>query len=178
MAFSWLVNGGDPNHLRVLAWSSKYVWTLNQLITNTQPPEIFPHGGSPELLSLDRQSPRRKGNGPIHDFRVLQLHRIYGRLLLHELPSLKLTFLPLKIGLPNRKVVFKPSIFRGYVSFREGKSFILHFGWYLYLAVRKKCSSHAANLNWLESSEKNGSSMMWQVSLISNERKQIPNNLM
>ena len=26
---------------------------------------------------------------------------------------------PLKIGLPNRKVVFQPSIFRGYVSFRE-----------------------------------------------------------
>ena len=26
----------------------------------------------------------------------------------------------LKIGHPNRKVVFQPSIFRGYVSFREG----------------------------------------------------------
>ena len=26
---------------------------------------------------------------------------------------------PLKIGLPNRTVVFQPSIFRGYVSFRE-----------------------------------------------------------
>ena len=36
-----------------------------------------------------------------------------------KIPSLKLTFLPLKIGLPNRKVVFQPSIFRGYVSFRE-----------------------------------------------------------
>ena len=34
-------------------------------------------------------------------------------------PSLKLTY-PLKIGLPNRKVVFQPSIFRGYVSCREG----------------------------------------------------------
>ena len=30
-----------------------------------------------------------------------------------ELPSLKLTFSPLKIGFPNRKVVFQPSIFRG-----------------------------------------------------------------
>ena len=29
---------------------------------------------------------------------------------------------PLKIGLPNRKVVFQPSICRGYVSFREGKN--------------------------------------------------------
>ena len=37
-----------------------------------------------------------------------------------DVPSLKLTFSPLKIGLPNRKVVFQPSIFRGYVSFREG----------------------------------------------------------
>ena len=37
----------------------------------------------------------------------------------NTIPSLKLTW-PLKIGLPNRKVVFQPSIFRGYVSFREG----------------------------------------------------------
>ncbi len=29
------------------------------------------------------------------------------------------TNIALKIGLPNRKVVFQPSIFRGYVSFRE-----------------------------------------------------------
>ena len=24
MAFPWLINGGDPNHLQVLGWSSKY----------------------------------------------------------------------------------------------------------------------------------------------------------
>ena len=42
----------------------------------------------------------------------------------HQLaPSLKLTQ-PLKIGNPKRKLVFKPSIFRGYVSFRECNSFI------------------------------------------------------
>ena len=35
------------------------------------------------------------------------------------LPSLKLTC-PLKICLSNRKVGFQPSIFNGYVSFREG----------------------------------------------------------
>ena len=29
-------------------------------------------------------------------------------------------FLHLKIGHPTRKLVFQPSIFRGYVSFREG----------------------------------------------------------
>ncbi len=29
---------------------------------------------------------------------------------------------PLKIGLPNRKFMFQPSIFRGHVSFREAKS--------------------------------------------------------
>ena len=30
----------------------------------------------------------------------------------------------LKIGLPNRKVIFQPSIFCGYVSFREGNLLI------------------------------------------------------
>ena len=34
---------------------------------------------------------------------------------------------PLKIGLPNRKVVFQPSIFRGHVSFREGTQTIIFF---------------------------------------------------
>ena len=29
---------------------------------------------------------------------------------------------PLKIGLPKRKIIFQPSIFRCYVSFREGKA--------------------------------------------------------
>ena len=37
----------------------------------------------------------------------------------HYVHSLKLTY-PLKMCLPKRKVVFQPSIFRGYVSFREG----------------------------------------------------------
>ena len=44
-----------------------------------------------------------------------------------EIPSLKLTW-PLKIRLPNRKVVFQPSIFRGYAGFREGIS-IGYFIW-------------------------------------------------
>ena len=35
------------------------------------------------------------------------------------LRSLKLTW-PLKIGHPKRKLVFQPSIFRCYVSFRKG----------------------------------------------------------
>ena len=34
--------------------------------------------------------------------------------------TMKLTFSPLKIGHPERKLVFQPPIFRGYVSFREG----------------------------------------------------------
>ncbi len=34
----------------------------------------------------------------------------------------------LKIGHPNRKVVFQPSIFRGYASFGEGSS-TWNFGW-------------------------------------------------
>ena len=45
-------------------------------------------------------------------------HLKYG-FRMHQLPSLKLTQ-PLKIGLPNRKLVFQPSIFRGYVSLPEG----------------------------------------------------------
>ena len=36
---------------------------------------------------------------------------------------------PLKLGLPNRKVVLKPSVFRGYVSFREGRSYSFHLFW-------------------------------------------------
>jgi len=37
---------------------------------------------------------------------------------------------PLKIGIPNRKYIFQPSIFRGHVSFREGiwgANFTSHF---------------------------------------------------
>ncbi len=44
-------------------------------------------------------------------------------LIKHTLPETNSS--PLKIGLPNRKVVFQPSIFRGYVSFREGKLIIV-----------------------------------------------------
>ena len=33
------------------------------------------------------------------------------------------TNITLKIGLPKRKLVLQPSIFRGYVSFREGSMF-------------------------------------------------------
>ena len=31
----------------------------------------------------------------------------------------------MKIGFPKRKVIFQPSFFRGYVSFREGKLLML-----------------------------------------------------
>ena len=34
MAVSWLIHGGDPNHLQVLGWSSKY--HLGVLISTTQ----------------------------------------------------------------------------------------------------------------------------------------------
>ena len=37
-----------------------------------------------------------------------------------QLHSLKLTW-PLKMDFPKRELVFQPSIFRCYVSFREGK---------------------------------------------------------
>ena len=45
---------------------------------------------------------------------------------LYELPSLKLTK-TLKMVVSNRKLVFQPSIFRGYVSFSEGnQDFMVH----------------------------------------------------
>ena len=37
-----------------------------------------------------------------------------------NIPSLKLTFSPLKMMVSNRSLLFQGSIFRGYVSFREG----------------------------------------------------------
>ena len=46
--------------------------------------------------------------------------------------SLKLTW-PLKIGHPKRKVIFQPSIFRGYVSFREGSSLSKRPRWFFIL---------------------------------------------
>ena len=43
-----------------------------------------------------------------------------------QVPSLKLTW-PLKMGHPKRKLVFQPSIFRCYFTFREGTSLLLVF---------------------------------------------------
>ena len=39
MALSWLINGGDPNHLEVLGWSSKYKLSdvVNQAIHPSNP---------------------------------------------------------------------------------------------------------------------------------------------
>ena len=43
-----------------------------------------------------------------------------------ELPSLKLTRSPLKMMVSNRNLLFQGSIFRGYVSLREGTCFWFH----------------------------------------------------
>ncbi len=43
----------------------------------------------------------------------------------------------LKIGIPNRKVVFQPSIFRGYVSFREGTWLVVEPTPLKYVFVKK-----------------------------------------
>ena len=42
---------------------------------------------------------------------------------LWKIHSLKLTVLPLKMVVSNRNLLFKESVFRGYVSFREGNSY-------------------------------------------------------
>ena len=38
----WLINGGDPNHLQVLGWSSKYRVSEN-ISKNSQTAELPPH---------------------------------------------------------------------------------------------------------------------------------------
>ena len=44
---------------------------------------------------------------------------------------------PLKIGYPKRKLVFQPSIFRGYVSFREGIEIVLFTRYLLWTCLPK-----------------------------------------
>ena len=67
-------------------------------------------------------------------YMLIVLDRLEQKMLIHQhfdvsdVPSLKLTY-PLKIGLPNRKVVFQPSIFKGYVSFREGNHYTKKTGY-------------------------------------------------
>ena len=61
------------------------------------------------------------------------------------LPSLKLTISPLKIGLPNRKVVFQPSTFRSYVPFREG----IFLEWSYYVPTTNPWDRHIYLHEWL-----------------------------
>ena len=64
---------------------------------------------------------------PVEGLQKAALFRSNGSVLMNErgesvtLP--KTNVAPEKLPKPNRKVVFQPSIFRGYVSFREG----IHF---------------------------------------------------
>ena len=68
-------------------------------------------------------------------------------------PPKKLTLpetngLPLKIGLPNRKIVFQLSIFRGYVSFKEiSRRVLLSYDIGCFIGILKVvyCNPHAQN---------------------------------
>ena len=73
-------------------------------------------------------------------------------LVFGSVPSLKLTE-PLKIGLPNRKVVFQPSIFRGYVSFREGKFNSLHHPPPASGTQQGRALRRAEQLRWAEAAD-------------------------
>ena len=43
MAFFWLINGGDPNHLQVLGWSSKYKDDkIYKMLLRNQTPKPIP----------------------------------------------------------------------------------------------------------------------------------------
>ena len=64
----------------------------------------------------------------------------------HHIHSLKLTFSHLKFGHPERKLLFQPSIFRCYVSFREGMSSNRTWKWKLQILCF--CGG-----NWLLGSE-------------------------
>ncbi len=53
-----------------------------------------------------------------------------------QLPSLKLTFSPSKMMVSNRNLLFQRSIFKGYVSFREGSL----YSWTQSLWISTVCS--------------------------------------
>ena len=65
---------------------------------------------------------------------------------LHYIPSLKLTQ-HLKVGLPNRKVLFQPSIFRGHVSLRECRKILHQSIWFLY-GINDSVYQPFIHLNW------------------------------
>ena len=59
-----------------------------------------------------------------HFFRMVQFSEVVESSIRAEIHSLKLTAKAPENGLgPKRTRLFQPSIFRGYVSFREGKMF-------------------------------------------------------
>ena len=51
---SWLINGGDPNHLRVLGWSSKYPNLNHQ--KNATSPRIGIPASNPRCLGVERKT--------------------------------------------------------------------------------------------------------------------------
>ena len=72
MAFSWLVNRGDPNHLQVLGWSSKYTMNCDKARLPTspqdtarlpgyQPPPTVPQKGLAVMDHLGWSSKRCTG---------------------------------------------------------------------------------------------------------------------
>ena len=89
------------------------LWSLNSTLSTCLPSRILV--GPRPLEDLSRSQPwHTTPNSSVFLVSSPQISTVF-----HEnLPSLKLTW-PLKIGLLNRKVVFQPSIFRGYVSFWE-----------------------------------------------------------
>ena len=67
----------------------------------------------------------------------------------------KTNSLPLKMGLPKRKLVFQPSIFRGYVSFREGISF--HGSFHCFWPMKLKVWKHRRRTDKTEKPLRKGS---------------------
>lgn len=66
---------------------------------------------------------------------------VYDLLQVRHLPCLKLT-LPLKIGLSKKNMVFQTSIFRCYISFREGRRNTSECLWDFWTLMILKCPNH------------------------------------
>jgi len=123
--------GNSPWALRALVWgsSNSMVWGLPKPRLNYVGKVFFGYISNEGSL-FSRMFFNLQGGWPPETFMTpsavfVFMRKQYPKVWFHGLRFPNLTLpetysLPLKIGLPNRKVVFQPSIFRCYVSFWDG----------------------------------------------------------
>ena len=76
----------------------------------------------------------------------------------NQMHSLKLKW-PLKIGHFTKKVIFQPSIFRSYVSFREGWSCIISNWPMIHVVLPRFCVINSINIVFLPQSKRSDTSV-------------------